>query len=806
MRNLFVALALRRNAVKLTSIDLALQRRSRTAQQRWERGLRADGARSWLGLASMSNRVTDAGSASAFRKFEVRVFLTSAGALVGAVPFALARALGRMLSGVPLPHFAAGTASYRVVVTSVGLLVTGAALAATAITKGYVDYPEKFWQDQITERIQSPIFGRDNTLIGSVGLLRSKFTPDQAREYSFIPVQGELPETYKRALLVMENKNLLKGGIHNICGLDIATLKRWVVNFGAGGSTLSMQLARELRRPDWGNEAFVLQKVWRKFLELGASCRLYSMLGNDSALMKMYASYAPTFQANGTTRGIEAASRIVFDVAPLGLTDAQQLILAAAARKPLTLLPPGATDINCKRVYPATDNPLFEPATAKANVARRVQCQILHRAIFRAPDVLDGERLASAIRDLRTYQQNGVIPVNPFEPIPAKRLVNLASRTASAMPKGLLEKIRQEADDGEIAMGEPLFVTFDAVQQHQFHEAMSGALDKIQRSPRLHKTLCLPLISVNGKAVNLPSCGKPQEEVQSADVLALNVDAVTGGLRGLYASSPLLMDSRQSIGSTAKLIIVTAALADGFTPSALFCPKAAVDGVRQLRRVAQPEYGFADCNAGRHLVTFERAIASSDNLVLYGLAQKLGARRLTAAATALALGEPTGSPNLAYELSFGTYGARPRELISAFQALVAVAYGLETSGHAPRALNNASDEKNPSIARLKKLLPSQTQRADLRQLLEAPVQSVGGTLSFLDGKVSAGKSGTVESFVKAPNGRNFNHGKWSVTYQADKNAINLFIIASPLPSVPLAQHDLGAKALMPAHLQILNLE
>ncbi len=85
----------------------------------------------------------------------------------------------------------------------------------------------------------------------------------------------------------------------------------------------------------------------------------------------MYASYAPTFQGNGTLRGIEAASRIVFDVAPKDLSDAQQLILAAAARKPLTLLPLGATEIDCKRVYPPKDNPLYEPETSKANVARR---------------------------------------------------------------------------------------------------------------------------------------------------------------------------------------------------------------------------------------------------------------------------------------------------------------------------------------------------------------------------------------------------------------------------------------------------
>lgn len=76
----------------------------------------------------------------------------------------------------------------------------------------------------------------------------------------------------------MENRNYFAGGWHNFCGLDIATLKRWIVNPGSGGSTLSMQLARQLKQPEWGNESSFLQKAWRKGMEIGASCRLYNAL------------------------------------------------------------------------------------------------------------------------------------------------------------------------------------------------------------------------------------------------------------------------------------------------------------------------------------------------------------------------------------------------------------------------------------------------------------------------------------------------------------------------------------------------
>ncbi len=793
--------------------DRALQARSRRAQRQWERAMRSQGCPWPLGGASASNWVNNTGYGvlDTSRSFELAAgVIGSACAVVAALPLVLARALGARLSAVSLPRINIGSQAFRRLAFSVaGVSITGVAIAATAITKGYIEHPEQFWEERIAERRQSPIYGRDNKLIGSVGTQQGKLTSDQAREYAYIPLQGDLPQTYVQGLLAMENKNYLAGGWHNICGLDIpATLKRWVVTPGAGGSSLSMQLARALKQPEWGQEGNLPQKMWRKGLEIGASCRLHKTLvakGGHAAFLKMYAAYAPTLQGNGTLRGIEGGSRIIFDVAPHGLTDAQQLILAAAARKPLTLLPPGATDIDCKRVSPKKDNPLYEPETASVNIARSVQCQVTHRAIYRAPGVLKGQRLATAIDELREYQAKGVHPANPFEPIPARKLVNLASRTASAMPTGLLTQIRQEVDEGSIAPGAPLYVTLDAVRQHEFHQALTGALDRIQRTPHMRKILCLSLIYDKKRPVSLPICA-PHDQVNSADVLTVTVDVVSGGFKTLYASSPLLMSSNQSIGSIAKWVVIAAALAEGHLPGDLLCPKAARDRNRRLKRVAAPEYGYENCAGGRHLMTWERATATSDNLVFYQLAQELGTSRLAAAATALGLGAPAGSGNLAYEVSFGSYGARPRDLISASQALVAVAYGIKTTGHAPHALSNGSDEENPAIGALKALLPEQAQRDALRQLLEAPVQSAGGTLAFLKTQITAGKTGTVQSAVKSPDGRNFNHGKLAVTYQRDRNALNLFFVASPLPTVPLAQHNLSARSLMPAHIQILNQE
>ena len=788
----------------LARIDLALQREGRRAQRKWESAIRSrvndrqyGGAYTWQFAFAEPCRVGSGTAANG-------MFAANGSPLRD-----LANDIRRAFAEIRIPRLAVSApAIRRWAFVAAGTSAAGVAIAATAISKGYIDHPESFWEARIAERKQSPILGRDDTLIGSVGAKHGTLSVEQAREYAFIPLQGEIPGTYVQALLRMEQKNFFSKGMHNVCGLDVATLKRWLVNPGSGGSTISMQLARQLKQPDWGREATLLQKIWRKGMEIGASCRLYRMLarqGGEISVLRMYASYAPTFQGNGTLRGIEAASRIVFDVAPNDLTDAQQLILAAASRKPLTLLPPESNEIDCRRVYPPQDNARYEAHTSRAHPARSVQCQVLHRAIYRAPEVLEGERLAAALGDLREYQAKGIHPVNPFEPIAARKLVNLASRTASAMPGGLLEQIREEADGESLETGAPLHVNLDSVRQHEFQQAMLGTLEEIQSTPYMKRTLCLPLVKQTEKSQFVSSCAT-NADGNVAQVLAVNVDVVTGGMKTLYASTPLLMSSKQSIGSLAKWIVVVAALAEGYRVGDVLCPKSARDGDRQLKRTAAPEHGFESCDQGRHLMTLKHATATSDNLAYYGLAQRLGRQRLVAAADALGLGEPESSDRIAYEVSFGAYGARPREVLAALQALVSRAYGIDIRGGAPRALRNANAAENPRLDALDELLPTQEQRDDLRQLLEAPVKSPRGTLGFLREFTTAGKTGTVQSAVKGSNGRLYNHGKWAATYQHDAATLSLFMVVSPLPTVPLAQHDIGAAALMPAHLHLLRQE
>jgi hypothetical protein len=408
--------------------------------------------------------------------------------------------------------------------------------------------------------------------------------------------------------------------------------------------------------------------------------------------------------------------------------------------------------------------------------------------------------------ELRQYQEQGVQIVNPFQMIPAKRLINLASRTASTMPESLLVSIEKEVGNQVIEMGEPLDVTIDAVLQNQFEHGLQDSLKRIQAKPTMRKMLCIPLVQDDNYTAKPGQCGNDDNVIDRADVLAMRVDVLSGGIKTISASSPLLLDSMQSIGSTAKWVVLLAALADGHAPSEMRCPLSARDGERSLKRVSLPEVGYANCDKGRHLMTWERAIAESDNLVFYDLAKELGEQKLSAAAQALSMLNGPSHENLAYALSFGTFGTTPRALIGAAQAMVIVAYGIPIDSPAPHALGHRKTIANPVIAAIKKLLPEQAQRDALRQLMAAPVQLEGGTLAYLRGVISAGKSGTVQSVMLAPNGRHYNHGKWNITYQHPQRALNLFFIASPLPSVPLAQPEFGFSALLPAHMKLLKLE
>lgn len=676
-------------------------------------------------------------------------------------------------------------------------LVASAAVASALVVKGYVENPASFWAERMAQRLASPIYDAEGTLVGAVDTA-GKLPTTQAYDYAYIPLKGEVPPVFKDALLWLENRHLLKGGINNICGIDPRTFMR-LVRAEGGGSGLAQQLTFNLKQPDWQRE-----RGWKKMLraaqQLGAACSLYQTLGSDEALIKAYASYVPVYQGRGVLHGIEAAAQVIWDRKPQSLSAAQQLILAAAAKAPLMVVPEKSRALTCEAMHAMASNPEQKQLT-KAHRARLIECKVLNRAIHAAHGVLQGQDRDAAITELRGYQVDGISVANPFERVSNDRLVNLSTRTVSVMSDSVLRQIKQEALRSDHVPGHALTIALDAVAQKDFVDATSAALSKIQRSSAGKSILCIPLANTPQKLALRP-CGNV-DVAAKANVLSIKVDAGTGAIKRMYASNSLLLDQAQSIGSLAKLVVLTAAVADGYAPDSAWCPLKAFDSGRPLSRVAAPAYGFSACPAGKNALTLQAATATSDNLAFNQIALALGSQKLLNAAQALGF-SVDGLENPAYSMSFGTFAATPREVLRAGQALFAVAYGVKLTGQAPRILAAQALNGHKAASGVAALIASQGQREALRQLLEAPVQATGGTLAYMKGVIDAGKTGSVQATALDSKGKNYAYGKFALSYSAALKEINLFTVASPLPSIPLAGHSIQGSLFKSAHLLLTN--
>ncbi len=784
-------------SITVSAFDRALQRDGVLARRAWERSLSGvTTSRHYNGIGR--------GVTGVFRLIGDHANLNSVGRLID-----LISAISAALSGAT--NLRVGTSAGSLGKVFVFGAVTTTACAATVATlavKGYVDHPASFWRQRIAERMHSPIFDSDKTLIGSVDTVAA-LPAHEAANLAYIPLQGDVPKTFERALLAAENKTFYDDGVRNWCGIDPLSLARPLLTLRKGGSGLAQQLAGQLKVPEWSDaDKNPLTRVYYASMKLGAACALHKTLvadGGKAKVLREYANYAPMWQGKGVLRGIEAASNVVFGVSPGRLTDGQQLILAAAVKEPLRLASAESISVPCESLYPRVGNPSFDASLAaqKQNWARANQCRVLHRAISKANLVLSGAALQSALNDLRGYQRDGIQPVNPFETISPKKLVNLSTRTRAAMSSGFLNEVRREAE-ALSQPGEPLVLSMDGVKQHDFSEAMTASLQNVQRSAKGRQILCMPLVEDLAGALVLRKCSEPTLGDSKADVLAIKINVASGSVQQLYASSPLILDSAQSIGSLAKWVIALAAVADGVQADTLVCPREAFDGTRQLLRVEAPTQGYANCDHGQHLTTLEQATARSDNLAFYDLARQLGRSKLERAAAALGFVAPTASFNWEYELAFGTFGAKPRQLVAAAQRLVAVTYETKLTGIAPHVLAQTPSVAAESTRALRQLLNVQEKREAMRRLLSAPVTQARGTLSYLRGEIDAGKTGTTQSVALDQNGRRHAHGKWSLTYQRTSGELNLMMVASPLPSVPLAHHSIDGSLLAPALRTLLS--
>lgn len=701
-----------------------------------------------------------------------------------------------------LRHLAA-TPSWRRLAQGVAL--AGActlAAASTLMVKGWVQNDPSWVLQRLDERLGSAILDRHHTLLGGVFphiVSAASGQPVDHQAFGYVHATQPVPPLFTAMLLEAEHKQHFSQW-RNLCGNDWLGKLGGLVASGRGASTFAEQTARYLVAPENERANAGVKARIQKLESYGIACAVDTALGGAPGVLANYQETAAFAQIGGSTRGFEAMLAVLFGVAPAQATPAQLAILAALPQRNISAVPAEAFAAGCEPLRKLTPAEL-QQADATTRHARS-QCKMLGRArVLLERTVPDGPVLEQALADIATIEHTGLQPVDRFVALPSRRLVNLSLRAHTLLGPEIVSLVAREADASEIPKGSPLTLSLDADEQLAFRGAAEEALKTVDRSTAAREQLCVTL-----HADSAPRhCRNAPEGFAQADVVLLRARVEDGGITRLFHSSPAAYERPTQAGSIAKLVIVAAALARGYTPDTPVCPRAAKDGQRPLRREHRTApYGYARC-AG-HEIPLREAMATSDSLAFYDLARTLGDDALRQAAQALSL--PVRDDLKAYPaftLAFGTLLVTPGQMLAMGQAVMALAYGLPVHAAAPRLLAGANAP--PSAWQgLSRLLPDGMQRAQLRQLVEAPVSHARGTLHALQAHstATAGKSGTTSNRKSPyPGSRPYVQGKLALTYQPADKTVALALIAGP-GAHPLSQPAMPTEVLNPVRLALLK--
>ena len=699
---------------------------------------------------------------------------------------------------------------HRVGLRRAGIGLVAAASAAVfagigvAIT-AYVNHDPLVLERSVATRRFSGVYDLPGNLVAAVG--DGTLDVESSRKFAYIPLESAPPEIFKRAVLVREDRSFDEQGPFHLCGTNLLNLPiRWFTSgVRAGGSGLMLQATKQVLEPEWGKAEGLLESAYYKAVQLGVSCRLWEQLvseGGPDKVFEFYASIAPLIQGGGSVRGLQAGSYVMQGVAPGELSKTWQLLFAAALKQPIVLGQDPRADIACENVFPASHNPAFDGRLATDNAVRANHCAVIARAIHAAKLVLEGPEQREVITALEALRKTGLIAANPFSTsTPGKRIVNLTARTQAVMGAPLTTRLVADLKslDG-FGYGDRIDISMDMAKNADFAKAVRAGLSQAEKSGNGQRKLCLNLLPSSPRPFN-PECGVPTgvtAEHAPAETLAVSLKIRNGQTAQFFATTPSLADLQLGLGSISKLVALGAAMESNIGPDSQWCARQVRDGVRLLKRVGNRPFGFtaAECAAGHGLVSLEQAVAASDNLAFAELAKTIGEDKLRKWVDRLGFKANSGEP-LWYAVSFGTLVASPLQVAAAYRALVAVATGIQAKGKAPSLITTDMPSDDLMTVAVGAAIPSATARANLLQLLEAPVKDQKvGTLRYLTGNLAGGKSGSSQSPSLDVNGHHNAAHKWIVGHR--DSFIHLFVVASPAPRSPLALHDIQASTFFPA--------
>ena len=363
----------------------------------------------------------------------------------------------------------------------------------------------------------SKIYARDSTLVREIGVERR--TP---------VALASLPPHVPQAFIAIEDRRF-----HSHGGLDWKGIARAAVEAlrtrslsGAGGSTITQQLARNMFTGRIGFEKRVLRKLkeWQVALSLEEA---YSKDQIIEAYMNQIV-YAHGWY------GLQTASRNYFGKNAIDMNPAEAALLAAIAN------------------YPERYSPLNNPDAATDR--RNLVLDLMAREGFLTEEEAEGWKEV---------------------PVPLER-----ARNVTVQAPYFVEWVRQILADrfgGKLYTdGLKIYTTLDLEMQAAAQAAMEAGWERIEERPGFRHPTYRETADRTDEA-DLPSIPYVQGMFVAADPATGHVRAMIGGRDFVHSKFNRATDARRQAGSSFKPFVYAAALESGIPASAIFVDSPVVE-------------------------------------------------------------------------------------------------------------------------------------------------------------------------------------------------------------------------------------
>lgn len=557
-----------------------------------------------------------------------------------------------------------------------------------------------------------------------------------------------IPEAYWQCLSFHEDRYIRT--IWNPWGIDllgylkipVSTVQRSVnegrIAFGAGGSTIPMQLARIFFKTPPSPDESAFEKIERKFKEWWLAPVIHRQLtrgGDITELKRWAANHFPLAQRTGGAPlyGVEQTGLILFGKPSDELTRAQQYVLAAAVNKPVILLKGGEKlnryrldtwrKVAEERAGACADNLILDMAEREKVLAE------LSAIADAPPDPKTPDDIAAALGELAPDA------AAPASASPVRR----ANALVPSAKYGVRDEIKNAFGYGWRAHVRGVRLTLDVAQNLAFRERVTDALARMQRQ---NEARISPLFTLDPATMAAGTDGRqmPDIVVAAADRDGHIVRYYESNQTAAYFGSSLGRDPRTGkydpklesrfIASVAKMAAAVAIANEGIdTPETGYLDTEA------------PETGLESCRKGseRRLREANVAFACSLNDPIEWRMRQIPDSELGKIVKAFGLTRPEGGPGLAKGLTVGQLAASPRTIHRMSGAVLAAL--TDETGAIPEistpTLVQAIDRTAPpeTVEEGLRATPNPIRaeaRDTLKTLLSAPLCNRFGTLHYVN--------------------------------------------------------------------------